>query len=112
MPRPRITPTDEQRRLVKSLSACGIPHEQIARQIGIRSPKTVRKYFRTELDGGALEANAQVAKTLYQMATSGQCPSATMFWLRFRAGWREASSLEPNAVQAPPFIVAQQQGGQ
>jgi hypothetical protein len=39
MPRPKLNPTEEQRRLVKSLAAVGIPHEDIARKIGFRSPK-------------------------------------------------------------------------
>jgi len=65
MPRPKLNPTEEQRRKVKILSACGTPHEKIAEAMGIRSPKTLRKHFREELDLGALEANAKVASTLY-----------------------------------------------
>ncbi len=38
MPRPRLKPTDEQRRMVKSMAAMGTPQEQIARKIEIRSP--------------------------------------------------------------------------
>ena len=52
MPRPRLQPSDEQRRMVKTLSALGIPQKQIARQVGIRSDKTLRKHFREELDRG------------------------------------------------------------
>ena len=112
MPRPKLRPTDEQRRLVKSLSAYGVPQEQIANRIEIRSPKTLRKYFREELDGGALEANSNVARTLYKMATSGNHPSATMFWLRNRAGWKERPMNEMAPTLPPPFIVAQEQGVQ
>jgi len=111
MPRPKIKPTDEQRRLVKALAAFAVPHEQIALKIGIRSPKTLRKYFRQELDEGAVDANAQVAKTLFEMAKSGKQPLATMFWLKVRAGWRDRPAFEPAAISPPPFIVAQQQPG-
>jgi len=111
MPRPKIQPTDEQRKLVKTLAAFGIPHEQIANKVGIRSPKSLRKYFRSELDQGAIDANGQVAKTLYEMATSGKQPLATMFWLKTRAGWRDRPAFEPTAISPPPFIVAQQQHG-
>src|SRR5262249_52278404 len=52
MPRPKLVPSDEQRRLVKSLAAVGVPHQENARQIGICSPKTLRKHFREELDRG------------------------------------------------------------
>ena len=45
MARPQFKPTDDQRRMVKSMAAMGIPHEQIAIKMGIRSPKTLRKHF-------------------------------------------------------------------
>jgi hypothetical protein len=107
MPRPKLNPTEDQRRLVKSLAAFGTRHEKTARMVNIRSPKTLRKHFRGELDRGAAEANANVARTLYQMATSGEQPAATLFWLKTRAGWRERPSFEPaTAVAPPPFIVA------
>jgi hypothetical protein len=112
MPRPRFTPTEEQRRLVKSLSAYGVPQEQIAWRIDIRSAKTLRKHFRKELDGGALEANTSVVQTLYKMATSGEHPGATVFWLKCRAGWKESHTSEPIAVSPPPFIVAKEEGVQ
>ena len=111
MPRPRFTPTPEQRRLVKSLAAYGTPQELIARRLGIRSPKTLRKHFRQELDDGILEANAKVAQTMYEMATSGEHPTATMFWLRTRNGWRDSYSVEARSITPPPFIVAKEEGG-
>jgi hypothetical protein len=107
MARPKIQPTDEQRRLVKSLSAFGVPQEQIARRLGIRSVKTLRKHYREELDAGALDANASVAKTLFIMATSGRHPAASMFWLTNRAGWNARSVYEAQAAP-PPFIVAKE----
>jgi hypothetical protein len=91
MARPTFIPTDEQRRLVKSLAAYGMKHDAIARRLGIRSTKTLCKHFREELDRGDTEANAQVAQTLFQLATSGECPAASMFWLKTRAGWRETA---------------------
>jgi len=45
MPRPTLNPTDEERRLVKSLAAFGVPQEQIARRVGIRSVKTLKSTF-------------------------------------------------------------------
>ncbi len=109
MPRPRIQTNEEQRRLVKSFSACGVPQEQIARRLGIRSAKTLRKHFREELDRGALDANTTVAQTLYKMATSGNHPAATFFWLKTRAGWRERAQFEPTASMPPPFVIAKEE---
>jgi hypothetical protein len=54
----------------------------------------LRLAFRDELDKAAIEANAKVAQTCYQMAISGQHPAATFFWLKTRAGWREIDRRE------------------
>lgn len=110
MPRPRLNPTDQQRKLVKSLAATGVRETDIARRIGIRSAKTLRKHFREELDGGALEANCTVAGTLFRMAKSGEHPAATFFWLKTRAGWREGGAVASAPAVAPPFIVMVDRG--
>jgi len=81
MPRPRFHPTDEQRKLVKSLAALGLTQDQIAHMVGIRSTKTLRKYFRPELDRGDLEGYAKVQQTHFQMATDGKHWLATRDWL-------------------------------
>src|SRR5580704_4530986 len=110
MPRPAIKPTEEQRRLVKSMGALGMPHEDIARKIGIRSPKTLRKHFRNELDLGIIDANYKVSKTLYEMAISGDKPSATIFWDKTRNRSRKRSTGGGTA-EPPPFIVGVEPGG-
>jgi ribosomal protein L19E len=107
-----MNPTDEQRRMVKSLAAVGTPHVKIASMVGIRSDKTLRKHFREELDHGSVEANANVARKLYEMAISGQYPGATIFWLKCRAGWKEKPTFEPGAIAPPPFIIAREGGVQ
>jgi hypothetical protein len=113
MPRPQFNPTIEHRDIVKSMAAMGIPHEDIARKIGVRSPKTIRKHFREELDLGATEANYKVATTLFKMATSGEHPAATIFWAKTRNGFREHSHATTVPIAPPPFIVArEQEGGQ
>lgn len=112
MPRPRLNPTDEQRMQVKTLSALGMPQEFIARKIGIRSAKTLRLHFRDELDLGMPEANCKVSQTLFNLAISGECPAATIFWSKTRGGFRERPAGEFRQVAPPPFIVAREQGGQ
>ena len=104
MSRPRLKPTAEQRRLAKSMAAMGIPHEGIARKIGIRSPKTLRKHFREELHLGMIEANYKVTQTLFQMATSGDKPAATIFWMKTRNRLRERPAEDQ---PPPPFIVTE-----
>ena len=109
MPRPRLRPTAEQRSLVKSMAACGIPHQQIAQHLGIRSPKTLRKYFRGELDSGVSEANYKMARTLFERGIKGDTVAA-MFWLRYRAGWRENRYPDASTTSLPPFLVAKDEG--
>jgi hypothetical protein len=104
MPRPSFTPTAEDRRLVECLAAVGIRQADIARRIGIRSPKTLRKHFRTELDLAAIDANANVARSLYKKAIDGDVAAQT-FWLERRAGWR-VIPLFARTASPPPFIVS------
>jgi len=93
--------------MVRSMAAYGTRQEDIARCVGLRSAKTLRSHFREELDRAAPEANAQVAQSLYQQATSGKNVAATIFWLKTRGGgaWREAGAGAPRPVEAPPFLV-------
>ena len=106
MPRPKLKPTDEDRRLVKSLTAVGTPQEEIARQMGIRSVKTLRKYYRRELDLGATEANANVGGAVYKSAMGGNT-DAQKFWLESRAGWKRWP-VAAKSVNPPPFVVARE----
>jgi hypothetical protein len=81
-------PDPAQRRQVEALAAYGIPENDISRVVGIDA-KTLRKYYRDELDLGETKANAQVAGFLFNAAKSGNV-TAQIFWLKTRARWREA----------------------
>lgn len=105
MPRPQLNPTEEQRRMVKTMTAMGAKQQDVAARIGVRSPKTLRKYFRNELDQGGSEANLSVAQALFKKAKEGDVKAA-MFWLRCRAGWRDRPDFDGTAAPPPPFIVA------
>ena len=74
IPQEAHEPTDEKRKLVESTSGLGLPHEQIAILVGI-DDKTLRKYYRTELDTGKAKANGQIAKTLFSKAVAGDTTS-------------------------------------
>jgi hypothetical protein len=81
-------PDEDSRRRIAMMVACGIPTISIARIEGI-CRKTLIKYYRHELDNGVDIANMNVGQTLYKMAVSGKVPSATFFWLKTRAKWKE-----------------------
>lgn len=91
--RPEFQPTDTMRSTVKAMAAYGVPQDDIGRVVGC-SPPTLRKYFWTELETAATEANAKVAQTLFRTATEGkgkEAVTAAIFWLKCRAGWRDVS---------------------
>src|SRR4051794_16077865 len=77
MARPSLQPKQEQRKLVKRLSAVGLPQEEICAWVGMRSPKTLRKHFREELKGRAT-AEVVELRTAYKTGPSGRCLSITV----------------------------------
>lgn len=107
MARPKFEPTAENKRTVEILAACGTLEDKIALVIGPKGidAKTLRKHFRHELDTAAIKANAKVAQTLYQMATSGKCPAATFFWLKTRAGWKENGNVAQPVPGGGPVAI-------
>src|ERR1700730_4272751 len=109
MSSPKFVPTDLHRTTVRSLAAYGTKHEDIAKVIGLRSAKTLRKHFREELTRGSIEATAQVGQTLYQMATSGEEPACTIFWMKVRGGWHEKQSSETAPSAASDFVVVMEE---
>lgn len=95
--RPGHEPTAKDREYVKGLCGLGVPDYEIAKMVGVSMP-TLRKYYWQELETGHLITNSNVAKTLYKVATdptNPKCVTAAIFWLKARAGWREAQAVEP-----------------
>jgi hypothetical protein len=85
-------PTDDSRKLVRSLSAVGIRYVDIAQKLDI-TDDTLVKYYKKELEDGRIDANAAIGQTLFQQAKDGNT-SAAIFWLKTRAGWKETQSHE------------------
>ena len=108
MARPQFVPTQNQRDMVKTLSSVGINQEGIARKIGLRSVKTLRKHFSKELELGLLEATAQVGQTHLSMARSGENLKATLSWSnRYGGRWTVATTVEARPPAIPDFVVAE-----
>ena len=84
--RPHPNPTDA--RQVEVMTGLGSPPEHIAHHLGLPLEELQAHYPR-ELQNGASEANLRVARTLFDMATSGDFPQATIAWLKMRANWSE-----------------------
>jgi len=95
MGRPAYQPDEVSRRQVEAMAGYGVPETEIAGLLGI-DPKTLRKYYRAELDHGHTKANVKVAENLYRKATGEgrEAVTAAIFWLKARAGWREVTAHE------------------
>jgi hypothetical protein len=104
MPRPSYQPSDEQRKVVKTMAAFGTPQDDIAVVLDI-APKTLRKHFRSDLDRGSIEANAKVMQTLFGMATSGTNTAASIFWAKTRCGLQERWYIREREPAVPPQII-------
>lgn len=111
--RPRHEPTAETHATVKALAAYGIPRPEIGRRIGINQD-TLLKYYRDDLDLGAVEAHAAVGQYLFTLAsgralasgaTHADCGRAAMFWAKTRMGWRETNNLEHSGVNGGPIEI-------
>jgi hypothetical protein len=66
--------------------------------------KTLRKYFRRELDTGAIEANMRVASALYANATKHNHVGAQIWWTKARMGWKENGGNDQLAAQSLTFL--------
>lgn len=100
-------PTEKTITEVKALAGFGIREDEIALYIGI-DPKTLRKYYRNELDTGHINANAAVARSLYDQAVNGGNTAAAIFWMKARAGWREKQDhnhTSDDGSMTPPTTV-------
>ena len=95
-------PDAKSRAEVSALCSFGVPQESIAEFLGIDA-KTLRKYYRDELNSAVIKANAAVGRFLYQNAsgqtlangaTHSDCVRAAMFWAKTRMGWRETNQID------------------
>lgn len=104
MGRPRHEPDAYHRRQVETLAGYGIPETEIAGLIGI-DPKSLRRYYRQELDHGHTKANAKVAENLFRKATGEgrESVTAAIFWLKARARWKETNVTEIAGVPGQPL---------
>ena len=91
---PAFKPTDDERKLVEQMTACGIPQESQCLVIrnGI-DDKTLRKHFRNELDTAPTKATAKGAGTLFNKAMGGDT-TALIWWTKTRMKWSEKQEVE------------------
>ena len=73
------------RRRAIRMARVGIAAHIVALRLGLAMPKLESDYG-PAMRAAAIKANLLVWETLLRMATSGRHPSATIFWLKTRAG--------------------------
>ena len=85
--RPSYEPTEADRNTVKTMAACGLTHDAIARCLGTNgiAPKTLRRHFRHELDTALTQVNALVGSQVIAAVKRGEA-WACCFWLKCRGG--------------------------
>lgn len=93
-------PDEETRCKVESLSAYGVPQDDICTALGI-TKNTLIKHYRQELDLAAVQANARVAGKLFEKCMAGDTTSI-IFWLKTRAKWKETHVHESTGKDGNP----------
>ena len=90
--KPPHAPTDAQCQTVQLHTTVGTIQPVIAQLLGI-TEKTLRKYYRDELDLSRAKANATIGGALFNKAKGGDT-TAMIFWMKTQAGWKETSIVE------------------
>ena len=89
--------SEETANQIEMMSAMGLNMKMIEAVIDITIP-TIYKYYSHCLIVGKTNANLQVAKRVFALATDEGVPpavqlNACMFWLKTQAGWKEGMDL-------------------
>jgi len=80
--------TQKELEEIEMMAGLGMKFDDIALIKGM-SDDTLKKYAKEYLYRGKAKSKAVVMQTAYKLATSGKCPSMTMFWLKTQSAWRE-----------------------
>jgi hypothetical protein len=97
MPRPPKKLSDKDLAEIEMLAGLGLTQQEIA-EIKDICVDTLRKRARKHWRRGKAKAIAKVAKTAFDMATSGKNHHMTKFYLQTQAGWREPAPGIPEEL--------------
>jgi len=119
MPKPsrgKYSPNDQDRLVAAALASFGHPQAEIAKYLGI-DQKTLRKYYRQDLDTAMTKRNMKVFEYLYRLA-SGQatqdennpashkeCCTAAIFWAKTRGQWTEKAQEKQAADEITGLLM-------
>ena len=104
-------PTDEDRHAARLMASIGVKAADIATALKI-SPRTLWTHYGEEITNAAVAANTRVAERLYSIAMGHvegaqvrDSLTASIFWLKTRARWRETDRLEVTGAEGSPLQV-------
>ena len=113
MAAPKKPPLDEkQLKDLEKLAGLGITHHNIAAFFGMHYNtflQLVKKddTIRQTLLNGKSKAAIKLYTSAYEMATSGTCPTMTIFYLKTRHGWKEQKE---DTQKFEPYVIRRQNG--
>jgi hypothetical protein len=85
--------TESERMQLQTMAGIGLKNDQIAMLLNI-SLGLLQTRYQDDIYIGRALGTQKVATTLMDMATDGEHVSATQFYLKTQAGWREVTSVE------------------
>ena len=94
--KPPHEPTEATRQTVQLHTMVGTTQADIARVLDI-DEKTLRKYYRDELDLAKSKANATIGGALFNKAKNGDT-AAMIFWMKTQAKWAERHELDHSST--------------
>ena len=94
--KPPHAPTEATRQTVQLHTMVGTNQTDIARVLDI-DEKTLRKYYRDELDLAKSKANATIGGALFNKAKNGDT-AAMIFWMKTQAKWAERHELDDSST--------------
>ena len=98
MSKPQHQPTNENREAITNLLACGWTCDMLCKLLKIGSKATLYKYYRNEIELGALQINAKISNTIVQQALAGD-KTLLIFLAKARLGWKDRNVDDDNKNQ-------------
>jgi|AntAceMinimDraft_16_1070373.scaffolds.fasta_scaffold12452_8 DNA-binding CsgD family transcriptional regulator len=95
----------EMRYQVRIMASKGLSRDDMTMILGMNE-STFKAYLGDEVARGKAMGNEKVATTAFDMATDGEHPTVTTFWLKTQMGWKESTQIEfPDENGNPQKLV-------
>jgi hypothetical protein len=91
---------------VEAMAGYGLAAADIALVLAM-DPAELQSIYQRELETGSIKANLRVSESLYRQALGDgrQAVTASIFWLKTRARWKETHAEEQQVGPFEPVIT-------